>query len=222
MDDPAKIPLCVLGEGIVFMVRELCARADRGDKDAEGAALKLRAAFEEAEKLCRRSDESTECHGAAICWDAPADELLDGDEIEALSARAEKGDEAAERELLRGREALDASIERDLASGRVIEELVADLWRLATGENQEAKRALTNLREALEIGSRVHEPGRRRLREDQVLVMYEGLLVILRAAQGRSEYPRDVLRSIGEQTVELCKKLGFEPPDISFLKEGNE
>jgi hypothetical protein len=221
MEDAVKISLPVQGLGVLVIARDLSARAGRGDEQAERTLLKLRAAFEDARKLCRTVIESAEGHEAALFEDPPAAGIVDGDQIDMLLARAEKGDEAAEHELLKGREALNASIDHQLAGGEAIKELVTDLtWRARSGDH-EAKRALTNLQEALEAASQLCEPAHV-FREDELLVMYEGLLAILRAAQGRPEYPREVLQSIGEQTVELCKKLGFEPPDISFLKEGDE
>lgn len=59
----------------------------------------------------------------------------------------------------------------------------------------------------------------REINEAEELVLREGLAVILEAAEGRPQYPIEELRRIAAQVEADCLRLGFTPPDTSFLWE---
>lgn len=79
-----------------------------------------------------------------------------------------------------------------------------------------AERALAKLRDAFEEAAPLcgeQAP----LNEGEFYPVYDALLVLEQAIQGRAEYPPDLLRSIALNTVEDCRALGLDPPDISFF-----
>jgi hypothetical protein len=105
-----------------------------------------------------------------------------------------------------------------MVCARGIEVWVRTLCERADNGDQEAELALEKLRDAFETASKLCNDGRE-LTEDEFVPLYEGLLILEQAAQGRPGYPREVLRVVAKQTLAGCMRLGFDPPDVSFLLE---
>jgi hypothetical protein len=127
--------------------------------------------------------------------------------------------------LLPGEEEKEARMEgflkpRLMVCGRGIEAWVGILYERADGGDKEAERALEKLRDAFEFTVKVLGGGE--IKEDEYLGLVEATRILEKALEGSSEYPREVLLRIARQAVEDCRKLGIEPPDTSFLYEGQE
>lgn len=100
-----------------------------------------------------------------------------------------------------------------------IESWVRRLSYRADHGDQEAERAIDKLREAFETAGRLCEGAGAKLSADEFESVYHGLRTLERAAFGREDYPREVLRNIAEMTTQRCRRLGIDPPDTSFLDD---
>ncbi|HEX5413077.1 MAG TPA: hypothetical protein VFZ27_14595 [Terriglobia bacterium] len=107
---------------------------------------------------------------------------------------------------------------RLLVCARGVEAWVRTLSDRADSGDREASAVLDKMREAFETAHKLLDYGPE-LQADEYVAIYDGLLILEAAAQGRSEYPIDVLRSIAEQVQKDLQRLGREPLDTSFLYE---
>lgn len=108
---------------------------------------------------------------------------------------------------------------RLLVNTRGIEIWIDTLHERAITGDRVAGQALDKLEEALATCAGLCNDGPE-FTEQQYVAIFEGLKIIKQAACGHSDYPLEVLRSVGEQVVKDCESIGTEPPDISFLYKG--
>ena len=107
---------------------------------------------------------------------------------------------------------------RLMVCARGIEIWVRTLSERADAGDKEAERVLAKLRDAFEDACKLLG-GEREEQGDEFVATYDGLLMLEEAANGKSEHPIELLRSIAEQVQKDLQRLGCGPIDTSFLHE---
>lgn len=107
---------------------------------------------------------------------------------------------------------------RLLVCARGIEVWVRKLSERADLGDIEAEQALDRLRGAFEAARKALGEGPE-MQADEFVAVYDGLLILEQAVEGRSEYPLEVLRAIARQAARDCKRLGLRRFDEEKVLE---